>query len=76
MEDVILFDFQALKGVIKGKYNNQADFAKDMQMSASSLNKKLNNKKEFTSKEIVRACKLLGIERDKYFFKIKVQEVE
>lgn len=72
-EKDIIFDYQELKGAIRGKYNTQADFAKDMYMSASALNKKLNNKKQFTDREIVRACKLLGISKDEYFFKLKVQ---
>lgn len=72
-EDNIIFDYQELKGAIKGKYNTQADFANDMNMSASALNKKLNNKKQFTDREIFKACKLLNIARDEYFFKLKVQ---
>lgn len=72
-EDIIIFDYQELKGAIKGKYNTQADFANDMNISASALNKKLNNKKQFTDREIVRACNLLGITKDEYFFKLKVQ---
>lgn len=78
-EDDIIFDFKKLKNRIREFYDRQADFAKDLGIEASTLSKKLNNKLQFTSKEIVKTCKLLHIEfkyADEYFFTLKVQETE
>lgn len=69
------FDYSKLKGRIVEKYGNQTAFADDMEMAYSTLNLKLNNKSEWSTTEIVLACKLLEIELTechKYFFAIKL----
>ena len=80
MEDKdIIFDFSKLRGKIKEIYGTQTVFATRMPMNEATLSKKLNNNVEFTSKEIVRSCKLLKIPLnlvDEYFFELKIQITE
>ncbi len=78
-DEDISFDFNKLKGRIKEIYGTQSAFAIAMLMDEATLSKKLNNKVEFSPKEIVRACLLLCInlkEIDNYFFILKVQKTE
>lgn len=78
-DEDISFDFNKLKGRIKEIYGTQSAFAIAMLMDEATLSKKLNNKVEFSPKEIVRACLLLCInlkEIDNYFFILKVQKAE
>lgn len=75
----MLFDYSKLNGKIRELYKTQEKFAKALGIGCSSLNKRLNNKQDFTSKEIFLACGLLGIEREEmhvYFFTVCVQEHE
>ena len=70
------FDFQELKGRIKGKFELQSDFAKAVGMSPVSLSGKLNNKVPFTQPEMNRICDALGIDKEFIpilFFKEKVK---
>ena len=74
-----MFNYNKLRGKIKEVFNTQAAFAKEMGISNTSLSEKLNNKVEFTQKEIERAIELLQIPKDEipiYFFTIKVQKLE
>lgn len=57
----ILMDYAVLVGKIKDKYKTHEQFAKAMKMSKSGLSAKLNNRRDFSSDEIRRACALLGI---------------
>jgi len=69
-----MFDYAKLRGKIKEIFDTQAAFAKEMGISNTSLSEKLNNKVEFTQKEIERAIELLQIPKDEipiYFFTIK-----
>ena len=79
-EENIEFDFNKLKGRIKEIYGTQSAFALAMLMDEATLSKKLNNKVEFTPKEIYRVCLLLCIDMEKelkaYFFTSKVQKTE
>lgn len=79
-EENIEFDFNKLKGRIKEIYGTQTAFAVAMLMDEATLSKKLNNKTEFTPKEIYRACLLLCIDLEKelkaHFFTLKVQKTE
>jgi len=74
MEKVVL-DYALLIGRIKDKFSTQEQFAKKMRMSKSGLSAKLNNHREFSTDEIVRACRLLDIslaDVTLYFFTPKV----
>lgn len=74
-----IFDFSKLRGKIKEMYGTQLAFSNDMGLNEVTLSNKLNNNVEFTSKEILKASRLLDIEKrliPDYFFKIKVQEIE
>lgn len=76
---MISFNYSKLRGKIKEVFNTQAAFAKEMGMSTTSLSEKLNNKVEFTQKEIERAIELLHIPPEEitlYFFTPQVQDLE
>lgn len=53
-------DYSELVGDIRKKFPTQADFAKALGISECSLSKKLNNRAEWTGKQMGKACKLLG----------------
>ena len=64
-------DYKKLKGAIRGKYGTQAVFAKEMDLSVCSLNKKLNGRTEWTAADMRKAMELLDIpahESPAYFF--------
>jgi hypothetical protein len=68
-------DYRKLKGKIKEVYDTQDAFTKALGMSYASLNLKINNKREWTTNEIVKACELLNIalsDAHLYFFIAKV----
>ena len=56
------YDYNKLRGRIKEYYNTQEAFAKSINLSATSLNNKLNNKIPFTQEEIYDAIINLKIE--------------
>ena len=72
------FDFSKLRGKIVEKFKTQEEFAKAMGCSTQTLNYKLNNKIEFTSREINKAIKLLDIKNQneawQIFFTKKVEK--
>ena len=73
------FNYSKLRGKIKEVFNTQAAFAKEMGISTTSLSEKLNNKVEFTQKEIEKTIELLHIPKEEipmYFFTPLVQELE
>ena len=73
------FNYSKLKGKIKEHFGTQARFAKVMDLSERSMSSKLNCKKEWKQKEILRACEFLSIGIEEihiYFFTIKVQSDE
>ena len=75
----VKFDYSKLKGRIREIFDTQSAFAEAMGMSTTSLSAKLNNKIEFSQKEINKACDLLKIKKEEipvYFFTPKVQESE
>ena len=60
-----------LKAKIIENYSSQKEFAKDMELSACSVNLRLNNQVAWKSDEIGRACQLLNIPQEEafiYFF--------
>ena len=70
-----MFDYKRLKLKIKEVFDTQEAFAEAMDMSYTALNLRLNNKVEWKTPEIAKACELLGIdlaEAHLYFFTLKV----
>ena len=57
----VLMDYSLLIGKIKNKYKTHDKFAEAMRMSKSGLSAKLNNRRDFSSEEIRKACELLSI---------------
>lgn len=65
------FNYPKLLGAIKEKFHGQAAFAKALGMSERTLSLKLNGKRDWKQKEIVKACNALQIETKDiplYFF--------
>lgn len=48
------FNYQKLRGRIREKYKTQAEFAKALGLSGTSLSAKLNNGSEFSQKKYSR----------------------
>ena len=72
-----IFDYSKLKGRIKEKFNTQENFAKSLGIGYVSLSQRLNNKLEFSQKEISNAIILLDLSEEeipKYFFCIDSSE--
>ena len=70
------FDYSKLRGKIR-EYGRQDEFAEALEISTTTLSERLNNKSEFTQKEINKACEILKISTDEipaYFFTPKVKE--
>lgn len=64
-------NYSKLRGKIVEKFRTQSAFAKAMGINPTTINNKLNNKNQWTSGEISKACELLGIplsEAHEYFF--------
>lgn len=71
------YDYSLLEKQMQKKRYSQSSLAKDIPMSRTSLNIKLNNHNNFTQKEIKRIADLLGIGPEEigvYFFKPVVQK--
>ncbi len=67
------FDFSLLRGKIREKGMTQAQLAKDIGISATALNLKLNNKSDFTLRETFAIAKRLGIEDcDPFFYAVRL----
>lgn len=69
--EIMAFDYSKLRGQIRGNYNTQSAFAKEMGFSSASLSAKLNGKVQFTQNEMDKACNLLRIDKAEiasYFF--------
>ena len=54
-------DYSALRGLIRTYFSTNAAFAKALGISECALSLKLNNRSEWTSKEMGKACELLQI---------------
>ena len=71
------FDYKMLKLKIKEVFDTQEAFADAMEMSYTALNQRLNNKIEWKTPEIAKACELLHIplaDAHLYFFTLKVEK--
>lgn len=67
--------FRKLRGKIVEVYGTQEAFAEAMGTTKTTINVKLNGKVDWTSSEIVKACKLLNINLAnawEYFFTYEV----
>lgn len=70
----MMFNYAKLRGRIKEIFDTENVFAKKLGISQTSLSQKLNNKVEFTQKEIERAVELLHIPKEEipmYFFTVE-----
>ena len=75
----MMFNYAKLRGRIKEIFDTETTFAKNLGISQTSLSQKLNNKVEFTQKEIEKAIELLHIPKEEipmYFFTPLIQELE
>ena len=75
----MLCDYSKLEGRIRQYYQTDEKFALAIGMGRGSLSAKLNNKSDFTRKQMLRAAELLEIEPidiPLYFFQKKVQKSE
>lgn len=73
----IIYDYSELLSKMEENRYSQQRLAKDVGMGRTSLNLKLNNKGEFSQKEVLAISELLGIKKEeygKYFFKAFVQK--
>lgn len=73
------FDYSKLRGKIKEVFGTQADFAKAIGINKGLLSRALNNSREFSQKEINKACTALQLSPEQiplYFFAQKVQKHE
>lgn len=73
------FNYSKLRGKIREVYNTQANFAKAIGISRSSLNQRLNNILDFSQTEMERSADALGFAKDEipaYFFAVEVQKSE
>lgn len=71
------FDYSKLKGKIKEVFSTQADFAKSIGLSETSVSNKLNNSIDWKQEEIEKAMDLLGLPKKEihtYFFTKKVEK--
>ena len=70
------FNYSKLKGKIVEMYGSQTKFAEILNISTSSLSKKMNGKTDWTQSEILCACDCLNIDKTRvadYFFTTKVK---
>lgn len=66
-----MYNYGKLRGKIREVFDTQSAFAKGMGMSTTSLSTKLNNKIEFSQREMDKATDLLKINKEEiaeYFF--------
>lgn len=73
------FEYGKLRGRIREVFNTQEAFAEAIGMSSASISAKLNNKVEWSQREIDRAVEVLDIPKEEipvYFFTSKVKEIE
>ena len=58
---------QELKGKIIGKYGTLYKFAKEMEITPTTLGKKIAGKSDWKIGEIDRACRLLEVDKSIFF---------
>lgn len=65
------FNYSKLRGKIREVFNTQEAFADALEISTTSLSEKLNNKVQFSQKEIEKAVGFLKLDKEEipaYFF--------
>lgn len=70
-----MLDFRKLRGRIIEKYDTLENFAKSYGISLVCLSKKMNNKSQFTRKDILEMSEMLDISKEEigdYFFTKRV----
>lgn len=70
-------DYTLLRGAIRRKYKTAKEFSKYLGLTENGLYLKLNNRSEFTAKQIIECVKLLELNVDdigKYFFTKEVRK--
>lgn len=75
----MMFDYSKLRGKIKEVYGTQSGFSGALGICRTTLSQRLNGNLDFSQKEILDSCNLLGIpdgEISAYFFTPKVQKHE
>lgn len=76
--DSVVFDYNALKILIRRKYT-YIEFAEKIGMTVSQLERKLNNRTRLYVDEMLKMVDVLGIQPEdinKYFFVVKVANSE
>ena len=74
---MIRYDYSKLLGRMKERGYTQAALAKEIGISETSLNLRLNNKLRFSQDEILKSCDSLGVPRDSlgdYFFAVSLNK--
>jgi hypothetical protein len=77
MVEAIVYDYSKLLGRIKEKYGTRENLVKEITISSTSLNLRLNNKLKFDQQDIKELCIALDINEEEipdYFFKEKVRK--
>lgn len=70
------YNYSKLRGKIREVFNTQAEFARALELSKTSLSEKLNGKSAFTQPEIEKSIELLNIARKDiplYFYNLEVK---
>lgn len=71
----MLYDYSKLRGKIREVCGTQDKFSESLGVGRVSLSRRLNNQLEFSQDEILKACDILGINKEDlpaYFFTIIV----
>lgn len=71
----MLYDYRKLRGRIKEVCGTQCIFSEKLGIGRVSLSQRLNNQLEFSQDEMIKACDILGIDRQEipiYFFTLYV----
>ena len=77
MVEAIVYDYSKLLGRIKEKYGTRENLVKEITISSTSLNLRLNNKLKFDQQDIKELCIALDINEEEipdYFFKEEVRK--
>ena len=77
MINVVKFDYSKLLGKIKEIFGTRENLVKEISISSTSLNLRLNNQLKFDQRDILELCEALGISEEEipvYFFTTKVRK--
>ena len=58
------FDYSKLRGRIVEKFGNISQFSKELKITRTSVNMKLNNRMNFTRSDMIEWSRLLDIPKD------------